>query len=52
MRAPLRRWSDIVVGGVTIDIGTGYQHWVNIGGAVFSYVQEANSGGSRRCGCS
>jgi uncharacterized protein YjbI with pentapeptide repeats len=35
--------ANIVVGGVTIDIGTGYQHWVNIGGAVFSYVQEANS---------
>ena len=32
--------TDIVVSGVTIHIATGYQHWVNIGGDVYSYVQQ------------
>ena len=36
--------SDITVLGVKVNIGTGYQHWVNIGGAVFAYVQQQNSG--------
>jgi hypothetical protein len=35
---------NITVLGQTVEIGTGYQHWVNVGGAVFSYVQRANSG--------
>jgi phage tail sheath gpL-like len=32
--------TNITVSGVTVDIATGYQHWVKIGGGVFSYVQQ------------